>query len=96
MIEVREEQPSKAKKPILVTESGITIETRDSQPKNARSPILVTEEGITLFLHPATSVFVFRSIMQLFSLPVYFVVVIHGNRGKRIATGESPHTYTRD
>ena len=28
----------------------------------------MTEEGITLFLHPATSVFVFRSIMQLFSL----------------------------
>ena len=28
----------------------------------------MTEKGITLFLHPATSVFVLRSIMQLFSL----------------------------
>ena len=67
-IEVREEQPVKAHLPILVTETGMVIEVRDEQPRKAESPILVTEEGITLFLHPATSVFVYRSIMQLVSL----------------------------
>ena len=64
-IDVRELQPSKAESLILVTEAGMVIEVRDEQPRKAESPILVTEEGITLFLHPATSVFVFRSIMQL-------------------------------
>ena len=68
VIEARDTQPSKAHVPILVTEAGIVIEAREEQPRKAESPILVTEEGITLFLHPATSVFVFRSIMQLFSL----------------------------
>ena len=68
MIEVRELQSEKAHVPILVTEAGIEIEVREKQPEKAESPILVTEEGITLFLHPVTSVFVLRSIMQLFSL----------------------------
>ena len=68
VIEVREEHMEKAHLPILVTESGIVIDVRAEQLEKAPSPILVTEEGITLFLHPATSVFVFRSIMQLFSL----------------------------
>ena len=68
VIEIRDLQPKKAHIPILVTESGIETEAREEQPRKAEKPILVTEEGITLFLHPATSVFVFRSIMQLFSL----------------------------
>ena len=46
----------------------MVIEVREEHPRKAHVPILVTEEGITLFLHPATSVFVVRSIMQLFSL----------------------------
>ena len=45
--EVREEQPRKAEKPILVTESGIVTDVREEQPPKAHSPILVTEEGIT-------------------------------------------------
>ena len=68
VIEARDLQPSKAPSPILVTEAGMATEVRAEQPQKAEKPILVTEEGITLFLHPATSVFVFRSIMQLFSL----------------------------
>ena len=41
-MEVREEQPPKAKLPILVTLSGITMEVRESQQLKAYSPILVT------------------------------------------------------
>ena len=68
VIEVRDSQPLKAEPPILVTEEGMVIEVREEQPSKAYLPILVTEEGITLFLQPTMSMFVFRSIMQLFSL----------------------------
>ena len=48
VIEVREEQPSKAELPILVTESGIEIDVRAEQLEKAESPILVTESGMMI------------------------------------------------
>ena len=48
VIEVREEQPSKAHSPILVTEAGMVIEVREKQPEKALSPILVTEAGMVI------------------------------------------------
>ena len=48
-MEVREEQLQKAKLPILVTPSGITMEVREEQLQKAKLPILVTLVSSTLF-----------------------------------------------
>jgi hypothetical protein len=48
VIEVREEQQTKAQFSILVTLSGIIMEVRDLQHSKAYSPILVTPSGITM------------------------------------------------
>ena len=42
VVEVKEEQPSKANHPILVTLFGIVMEVRVEHSKNARIPIVVT------------------------------------------------------
>ena len=92
VIEIRDLQPKKAYSPILVTESGIVTDVREEQPPKAEKPILVTEEGITLFLHPATSVFVLRSIMQLFSLKYTLLLLstVIAAREEQPSKAESP------
>ena len=62
----RSEQSVNAPSPMLVMPLGMSIFFRPLQYEKAYLPMLVTlpSFGITLLLHPATSFFVFVSIMQ--------------------------------
>ncbi len=46
--DVRPEQPENAKRPMLVTLSGIVTDESPEQPENARAPMLVTPSGIVI------------------------------------------------
>ena len=50
VIDWRDEHPSKAQSPILVTLLGIVIDWRDEHPRKAQSPILVTLLDILIFV----------------------------------------------
>ena len=76
VIEVSEEQDSKAQFPILITLLGIVSEVRE-EPSKAANLILLTLLGIIVFLQPATNALVAVSIIALQLLRLsYFTLLV--------------------